>query len=247
MEGSNVSRKVSAALVADDVATQAELDAQNPGRLIGQQIFTASGTYTPTPGTTSIVVEVQAPGGGSGGCVATTAGQWTAGRPGAGGAYARKRITSGFAGTVVTIGAPGTAGTAGDNGGGSGNATTFGAHVTCNGGAGGGGSGSVQTAANIIQTVAVGGTATGGDINIPGGAPAAPFSCNGTVVFNPAGGASFMSNAGANRTVATNNQGGQTPAGYGAGASGPALSNAVFSASVGAVGGPGIVIVWEYA
>lgn len=219
------------------------------GRLIGKQIFTASGTYTATPGTTSVIVEVQAPGGGSGGCVATAASQWAAGRSGGGGGYALKRLTSGFDGQTVTIGAPGIAAVAGDNGGGNGGVTSFGAIITCNGGGGGGGSGpSAQTSGGFIQNPAAGGSASGGDINIPGGSGSVPFAVGVNAVVIGPGGASFLSTGAAMRTVVNNNTNGQSPAGgYGGGASGPAQCNGVFSAVGGAVGGPGIVIITEFA
>jgi hypothetical protein len=41
-----------------------------PGRLLNIQVFTASGTYTATTGTNKVIVEVQAPSGGSGGTAA---------------------------------------------------------------------------------------------------------------------------------------------------------------------------------
>lgn len=219
------------------------------GNLLGVQIFTSTAVYTPTSGTGSVIVDVQAPGGGSGGCVATTAGQWAAGRSGAGGGFGRKRITSGFSGVTVTIGAAGTAGAAGDNGGGTGGTTSFGAAVSCTGGAGGGGSGSVQTAAGITGgTVAVGGAATGADLNIPGGAPASlPIAVANTTVMTAQGGRAHFGPGAAPQAVVSNNASGATPTGYGGGASGPVNANGSFSAQAGTVGAPGIVIVYEFA
>lgn len=221
------------------------------GRLIGVRVFTASDVYTPTRGTNSVVVEVQAGGGGSGGCVATAAGQWAAGRPGAGGAYGKTRITAGFAGVTVTVGAAGAAGAAGDSGGGSGGVSSFGAIVSCTGGAGGGGSGNAQAGAGFgagaNSSVAVGGVTNGADVAIAGGAAAVPFALSAALVMRAAGGDSFLGKGGSGGGVGNNNFTGQVGTGYGSGASGPVNSNASLAAQAGAAGRPGIVIVYEYA
>ncbi|GAA5785114.1 hypothetical protein [Chitiniphilus shinanonensis] len=62
-----------------------------PGRLIGVQVFSVPGTstYTPTPGTASVIVESVGGGGGSGGVPATGAGQNALAGCGGNGAYAK--------------------------------------------------------------------------------------------------------------------------------------------------------------
>ncbi len=218
------------------------------GRLIGIQTITATDTYTPTAGTASVIVEVQAPGGGSGGCVATIAGQWSAGLSGAGGGWGRKRITSGFSGVTVTIGAVGAAGAAGNNAGGTGGTTSFGSAVSCTGGVGGGGSGAVLTSGGFITgTFAAGGTATGADVSRPGGGGGTTFAIALGGAVASAGGNSMYSGGADGYTVVTNNAGALAASGYGGGARGPANVNSTFSAAAGAAGAPGIVIVYEYA
>jgi hypothetical protein len=233
-------------------ATQAlvEVLPMVPGAYIGRQVFTASGTYTPTPGTRWIEVEGQAPGGGSGGVVATTAGQWAGGNGGGGGGYGRKRITSGFAGTTVTIGAPGAAGGNTGTAGGTGGTTSFGAFLSCTGGAGGAGMASVGTGAqgiNASGASAAGGIATGADYHRPGDAGRYAQQITTGVAFSGGGGASFYGPGGASNHVVNNNAAGLTPTGYGGGAAGPLSANGAFGALAGVVGAPGIVIVHEYA
>lgn len=225
------------------------------GRLINVQTFTASGTYTPTPGTKSIVVEVQGGGGGTGGIAATAAAQWAAGRGGGGGGYAMKRITtlSDFSGGVaVTIGAGGAAGTSAPTIGGVGGTTSFGALVTATGGGAGLG-GNPQSAVGVTgagsSSAANGGSGTGGDIVIPGQpAVGVPGAITLTDVLLPGGGGSFMgAGAACGSLSGTGNASASSPLiGYGGGAAagGNLASQA---ARAGAAGAPGICIVWEYA
>lgn len=116
-------------------------------------------TWTKPSGLKYIVVE--AVGGGGGGSGYDTDGTGGPAGAGAGGGYAKKLIPASSLGTTetATVGAAGSGGnsdgvaTVGTSGGN----TTFGSHVTANGGGGG-------TSANP----GAGGTATGGDINITG-------------------------------------------------------------------------------
>src|SRR3546814_276461 len=86
------------------------------GTLLNVRSFTANSTYTPTPGTTSVIVEAVGGGGSGGGSAATASGQMSAGGGGGAGAYARGRFTSGFAGVTVTVAAGVAAGAAGVSG-----------------------------------------------------------------------------------------------------------------------------------
>ncbi len=76
------------------------------GSLLNVQTFATPGTYTytPTAGTTKIIVEVQGAGGQGASATSTTS------RPGVGvgggsGAYAKSFLTSGFSGATVIVGA----------------------------------------------------------------------------------------------------------------------------------------------
>jgi hypothetical protein len=107
-----------------------------PGRLLNIQVFTANGTYTPTTGTKSIVVEVQGAGGGSGGIQSLPAGWYGASGSGGAGAYAKGRFLSGFSGAPVTVGAAGAGGANTGGAGGNGGTSSFGALVSAPGGGG---------------------------------------------------------------------------------------------------------------
>jgi hypothetical protein len=204
------------------------------GRLIGIQVFTSSGTYTPTAGTASVIVDIQGAGGGSGGSPATGASQVSVGGPGAAGGQIRHRMTTGFSGATVTIGAAGAAGTAGAAGGTGGN-TSF-AGVTANGGGGG----SVGGPGTAVAAFGVGGTATGGNIfNKRGANSNSSFGASsaGLTIAMPGANSDFGSGGPVN-TAASN--------GYGAGGGGTG-NGASAAASVGFIGTPGIVIVYEYS
>lgn len=127
------------------------------GRLLNVRYFTANETsYTPTTGTNSVVVEVVGGGGGS----ANTNGSVTTASNGGGGGFARKRITSGFNGVAITVGAAG--GTGGVNGtGGTGGTSSFGSLVSATGGSGG-------RSATTYQNAGRGGVGVSGDLNIGG-------------------------------------------------------------------------------
>ncbi len=198
------------------------------GRLIGApQIFNTAGTftYTPTVGTTSVVVEVQAAGGASGGAPATGAGVSSLGGPGGAGAYAKGRFTSAFAGVTITVGAGGTgvSGAAGNNGG----SSSFGALVSCPGGIGGitaGPSSSVFEAASNNTAAPSGGNI----ISAAGPRGQLTFSTAPTAIFFGLPGASLL--------------------GLAAGGGGPANGNTPsLAVKTGSAGDKGLVIVWEYS
>ncbi|MFM0177132.1 hypothetical protein PQR52_01555 [Paraburkholderia aspalathi] len=218
-----------------------------PGRLINVRVFLATGTYTPTAGTNSIIVELQAPSGGSGGNAATAAGQNAASSGGGSGNYARVYVTSGFSGVTVTIGAAGAAGTAGGAGG-TGGTTSFGSIVSCPGGNGGPAgtalsalgqssagaaqSGSACTISGATQISTYGGGGTG---------PGSVFAVGGFVVAS--GGANSLFGQGGNPSGGTSCNSGT---GAGAGPSG-LISLASTAAVVGCAGRPAIVIVYEFS
>ncbi|HTQ70640.1 MAG TPA: hypothetical protein VMH92_04000 [Acidocella sp.] len=199
------------------------------GRLINVQVFTASGTYTPTPGTQSVVVEVQAAGGGSGGVAATSSTQTAQSPPGTPGSYAKARYTSGFSGAAVTVGTGGAAGTS-STAGGQGGTSSFGALVSCPGGPGSQ-AGTASTTYNIT---------------IPGGASGNP-SGSGIIVssfgFSPQNTlqASYGISMGFLPTAAP-----MPGASAGSGASG-VYQPVSQSAASGHAGTNGIVVVYEYA
>lgn len=219
-----------------------------PGRLLNIQVFTASGTYTPTSGTTKIVVEVQAPGGGSGGVPATSAGQNGVAGGGAAGSYARVYYTSGVTSQTVTIGAAGAAGAAGANPGGTGGTTSFGSLISCPGGPGGtagavsSGAGELAAASGFAAAPTISGGITLNTSVGQEGGQGVVFVVGSTLT----GGNGGTSQLGQSPVSGYVGAVGATPGkGYGSGASGGRLT-ASLSAIAGASGAPGIIIVLEY-
>ena len=228
--------------------------------LIGIQTFclsgcttTSTGAYTPDAGTNQVIIEVQAAGGGSGSCALTSSGQACVGGSASGGSYARGKFTASFSGITMTIGAAGTAGSV--SAGGVGGTTSAGSLISCPGGLGGlqgtvgtqttyqeaegpvaSPSACTQTGGVAILSVAgpassagfQGSTGAGGQY--PGGSNCTPLGC-GPVMAQLAG------------SVATST--GATGVGYGWGAGG-SLNDASQAATLGAAGGPSIIIVYEY-
>lgn len=212
-----------------------------PGRLVGVQPFFASGTYTPTPGATSVEVHVQGGGGGAGGAPATGAGQVSAGAPGSAGAYSwgRFAVTGPLA---VTVGAGG-AGGVGLNGS-PGGASSIGP-ITAPGGA----AGAVVSATSVLPIIA-GNTetaaGTGGIINAggPAGQPSMAFSTVATQTYGGAGGNSRFGAGGG--TVFGSIGTGRPGVGYGAGGGGTANGESNANQTGGA-GAPGLILVIEWA
>ena len=225
------------------------------GGLIGFQKITTTGafTYTPTPGTNSVIIELQGAGGG-GGAVAANPGasKFNFGGGGGGGAYLLVRLTANFSGASGSVGAKGTGGSSGGNNAGStGGSTTFtttgGAPVTYTA-AGGVGDGTVAAAGVPFNSgAAAGGTATNGDINVQGGYARPGVVTAITAGFSGAGGSSrFSQGAGPAPLFSTNSSLiGNDAAGYGGGGSG-AINEGTATTQRGGNGSDGIVIIWEY-
>ncbi|VVE68868.1 hypothetical protein PAN31117_03101 [Pandoraea anapnoica] len=208
------------------------------GRLIGIRTFTSSGTYTPTPGTTSIVVRVQGGGGGGAGSPATGSGQNSSGSGGGGGGYAEHRFTSGFSGASFVVGAAGSGGTGAA--GGAGGTSSF-AGVSALGGLGGvvGAPGGVASYA----IPAAGGGASGGNIANVAGQPSTPVSVIVTGGINlGAGGCSHLGGGGLSTIVGA----GVAGTGYGGGGGGN-VQGPSSGALSGGMGAPGAIIVLEYS
>ena len=204
---------------------------------VKSQVFTGSGTYTPSAGMLFAQVEAIGGGGGTGG------GDNSSNRAGAGagaGGYAYGLFSAGTIGVsqTVTIGAAGTAGAAsgspGTTGGNGGN-TTFGALLTANGGIAGG----APPASGGTNEGADGGTATVGSILISGmpGFPNSAANVSGT------GGSTKYGVGGKARGVTSGQGSGRTGSGYGAGASGCLIAG---TAQAGGAGTAGVVIITEY-
>lgn len=222
------------------------------GALINVQVFTSSGTYTPTAGANSAIVVAVGGGGGGGGTAATTASQVAVAGPGAGGSWGSARATS-LSSQTVTIGAAGAAGAAGANVGGGGGQTSIGTWLVCPGG-GGGPAGAAVTPTNA-QIINVSGNQGGvptssvtllyGSVGTAGTNPFWAYNATGTPDLGSPGegGSSPFGSGGYSSTISAPGTAGN---GNGAGGSG-AMSSISQSAAAGGAGTKGIVIIYEYA
>jgi hypothetical protein len=209
-----------------------------------RSVITASGTWNKPTGAHRVHVRCIGGGGAGGGAGTTAGGQWSFGDGGGAGEYREGWFdASTFASTVaVTIGAAGTAGT---GAGGAGGNTSFGAHMTANGGAGGG----VRTSTAVVGfsgvTSNLGGSGgSGGDVAMAGGAGGPGIGLSSTTTFGQiggAGGASHMSGSQTGRAAGAGAAGRQ----YGGGGSGAALGGGA-SAANGGAGAAGVCIVTVY-
>jgi hypothetical protein len=210
--------------------------------LLNIQVFSASGTYTPTAGTTKIVVEVQGAGGSGGGTAATTSSTGAASSGGGSGSYAKSQLLEDFAGALVTVGEGGAAPIAGANAGNAGGASSFGTFVTAPGGQGGNPS-IAYTAPAIVGAPGEALPATGANIVGARGAQSnQAFILSSSVVVGGTGGASYFGGGGYGGGAALGGNSG-TPGAGGGGSS----SIANTAARSGGAGANGIVIVYEYA
>lgn len=228
--------------------------ASQAGRLIGVQVITATGagTYTPTTGTTSIVIELQGGGGQGGGIASPGSSKAATAAGGAGGGYLRKRLTSAFSGAAYSVGAGGTTTTAGASTGQTGGNTTFtatgggGTVYTASGGPGGSGQSGLTAIAYSGATA--GSASTNGDINMHGGPSSNGISLSATLQVGAKGGASFFDTGAAALDVnaANTTTTGGAAVNYGGGGGG-AVGNGTGVARAGGAGGNGVIIIWEYS
>jgi hypothetical protein len=218
---------------------------------VKKQVFTASGTYTPSAGMVYAIVECVGGGGGGGGTATTAASNYAAGGGGGGGAYSKVTLTAAQIGAsqTVTIGTAGAAGASGNNAGGAGGTTSLG--TLCVAAAGGGGAGNSGSSLPIGGT---GGSAASGtgDVRLSGSqgqAGVTSGSSSGTsFVFIPsgAGGSSGLGyGAGAAGLLVSTSTTGTAGTLYGGGGSGAATSNAT-GAAAGGAGATGLVYVQEF-
>jgi hypothetical protein len=232
--------------------TTGQLASTNVGfSSINQQIFTASGSYTPTSTMKYCIVELQGAGGGGGGISATVSGtQAVAGGGGAGG-YCKSLYTAAQIGAskAITLASGGAGAPAGPNNGTGAGISSFDSLMTAYGGAGG--SGLLGSTFFYQIPGGIGGTVTGGIIlNVPGNPgewgistyyPGSP-NVNYCVVGGQ-GGSSFYSGGG---TGSGADGAGNSAAGYGGGGGGACGANPSVSFA-GGNGSQGICIVTEFS
>ena len=211
------------------------------GRLLNVQTFTATGTYTPTTGTNSVIVQIIGGGGAGGGTPATSGTQNSVGGAGGSGAWAIGRITSGFSGVTVTIGAAG-AGSAGAVGG-NGGQSSFGALITAPGGIGGSLGTLLTSGVGVAIAGATSSNATGANmVNSPGNSGVMSVYSFGNFLYSNPGASSPFGSGG---TAIGASSAGSSASGKGAGGSG-AAANASQAALAGGNGAAGLCIIYEY-
>lgn len=213
-----------------------------------RQVFTTSGTYTPSTGMLYCDVEVLGPGGGGGGAAATGAATIAAGGGGGAGGYSRKIFTAATIGAsqTVTIGTGGAGGAAGNNAGSNGSASSaLGLLISATQGLGGAG-----CAAGVIALAAggVGGTGVGGDFVITTGSGGPGVGSNvAGFVMQGIGGGSFYSGSTTqillSSTTGTNI--GIPGRLHGGGGSGAVVGNSS-AATAGGAGNAGMIVITEY-
>lgn len=208
--------------------------------LLNIRVFTSTQAYTPTAGTAQVVVHCFGGGGGGGGAAVTGAGTGSAGSGGGAGAEAVGRITSGFSGVTITIGAGGAGNSAanGSNGG----ATSFGSVLIAGAGAGG-----IAHAATALTAVGggLGGSASGSSSLFGASAESGETSfVSGGLALGGSGGAAAYGAGGRSIATLSGAQNGEAGSGFGAGGSGGVSFNA--GAATGGAGSAGLCIVYEY-
>jgi hypothetical protein len=215
-------------------------------RSVVRRVFTASGTYTPTPGMKFAEFELQGAGGGGGGSVTASASQSSAAGGGMSGAYVRDVLTAAQVGAsqVVTIASGASGGPAATNGSSAG-ASSVGTLLVANGGIGGftsgiasnafvrgpGGSGIVSatgtTAAAVILNGRTGEDGIGyGNASVGKGGDGASSKFEGLT------------------STGGYNSGGGTGTGFGNGGGGAGAGNG--GGLGGAPGRPGYLVITEY-
>lgn len=232
---------VTAAQYADYFSKTYDSFPPQSGRLVGVQVISSTGTYTPTSGTNSIIFWLAGAGGGGGGCASVDISHVSAGAGGSGGSVVIHRATSGFAGATVTIGLGGT-GATGATGSNGGNSTFLG--CTANGGLGGVSGPSVNS--GFVTAGTNYSTATGGNIINLNSNPGQPGIAVGLSGCGGAGGGNFL--ASGNNTVSSGaGLVGASPGGGGSGAFNPPASSGTNPALAGGAGANGICVIYEYA
>jgi hypothetical protein len=219
---------------------------------VKKQIFTASGTYTPSVGMLYCIIECVG-GGGAGGGASGTATFYGIGSGGAAGAYSRLVASAATVGVskVVTIGVGGVPGAAGNVAGGNGGDTSVGSLCLARGANGGnpcatanaasgavGGAGSTGTG----DLKASGQNAVGGYYQIFAATASIVSSGSGQGANSPYGGGGSAGGTNASGSAAN----GVAATGFGAGGGGGACNQLAGSNASGGAGAPGVVFVTEF-
>lgn len=198
---------------------------------VSSEIITIESTQSWAVPTGVTKVQVEGVGGGAGGSGSTDG---ISGTSGGGAGYCRKIVDlTGVPSVSITVGTGGAGGAAGSNPGADGNDTTFGAYFTASGG-------------NADGT---GGTATGGDLNIPGNMAGpgtilygAGTTTNRSALSGQGGGTFFGPGAVSSLGGIASQASGNSGIIYGAGGSGAATGTGG-SNETGGTGKDGVIVI----
>lgn len=209
--------------------------------VVKTQLFTASGTYTPSTGLVYAEVECRGSGGGGGGANLSSVPGGAGGAGGGQGSLSRSILSAATIGAsqTVTIGNAGSGGASGFNNGTAGSDCSFGTLVI---GKGGGAGGASDPGAGNGAPGA-GGVAGTGQFSEPGISGGSGNTNAGSSNFNILGGSGGGAGGGAGTVVG----GGAAATGYGAGGAGGARTSSGTTGSfAGGGGSKGYVLVKEY-
>jgi hypothetical protein len=204
---------------------------------VNVQKFTSGGTWNKPVGAQRVRIRVQAGGGGGGASNAASAGENSKGGGGGGGGYSESWLdASALAATVaVTVGAGGASSSNGGN-------SSFGAHVTANGGSAGGTAFS-SSAPGFAAQGGAGGAAGTGDIAVVGGGGGMGNGSGNLAGSGPGGSSVLGGGASGRSTGGVGSSFAGTAGGVYGGGGGGALSSSTGGAASGGAGAAGIVIV----
>ncbi len=208
---------------------------------VTQQIFTSSGTYTPTTGMVYADIEVVGGGGGGGG-VAGAAASAGGGGGGGGGGYSRGVLSATTIGSSqpITIGAAGNGGTGLSNNGTNGTESKFGTAIIGADGGNGGHGVTALPSGGVLGTGGFGGVSLGGSININGNDGGDGWGLV-TLAIGGSGGGNPLA---ATIQSVSGNGGGGSGENYGGGGQGATSFNGTSYA--GGPGASGVVLITEY-
>lgn len=217
----------------------------SPVKTVKKQVFTASGTYTPSTGLLYCVIECVGSGGGGGGANNASATQIYGGGGGGSGSYSRLVASAATIGAsqTVTVGNAGSGGAAGSNNGTAGSDVSVGTLCIGKGGQGG----SFASVAGV-PTGGAGGVAGTGDLTSAGqpGGFGGYSTANTTFVASGFGGNShFGGGAASAMATAGASVSGNAAGNYGGGGSGGSV-NSLAGTAAGGNGSKGVVIITEY-
>lgn len=207
--------------------------------VVNVQVFTSSGTYTPTANMRYAAVQLIGAGGGGGGASVDGGDTSPAGSGGGGGLYAFQVFDAATIGASqsVTVGTGGTGGSGAADGT-DGGSTSFGSFITAAGGV----RGQYMRTNGPVQEGGDGGQALTGTVSYSSFGGGGSYAINvGGAVVSGAGGSSLLSPGGKARGVAAN---GVPGGGYGGGGSGGVAKTG--TPASGGNGDTGVVIVTEY-